>query len=170
MNRFEKDLYDLETAFYLQLLPPVTVAERRQTMLSLIIEYTPLSKSISIIFHAGSRLVKNESFFLVKRDGYRKMSEHAAALLQKYLPNSQCYDNIVKIPVHFETLHKFVKFFEKDIDNWQIEWITKWELKRVFENHHDLLLNIESKSFTDLEIATFFNTFEKKLKQYYTIF
>lgn len=169
-DKFEKELLDLETAFYLQLLPPTHVRERRKTMLSLIVEYSPHGKTVNVIFHGGSCVIKNESFFLMSREGYRKLSEHAAQICQKYLPNSTIIDNMVKIPVNFDSLYKFVNFFEKDTVNWQLEWITKWELKKVFENHHDLLLNIESKGFSDDELVTFLNTFEKNLKKFYTSF
>jgi hypothetical protein len=169
-DKFEKDLLDLETAFYLQLLPPTNVKERRKTMLSLIVEYSPHGKTVNIIFHGGSSIIKNESFFIMSREGYHKLSEHAAQICHKYIPKSELFENIVRIPVNFDSLYKFVNFFEKDTSNWQLEWITKWELRKVFENHHDLLLNIESRSFTDNELVTFLNDFEKSLKKFYTTF
>lgn len=169
-DKFEKDLWDLETAFYLQLLPSTDARERRKTLISIIVEYAPHNKIVNIIFHGGSSIIKNESMFLMKRDGYRKLSEHVAQIFQKYLPNSILTDNMVKIPVNFDSLYKLVNFFEKDTENWQLEWITKWELRKVFENHYDLLLNIESKGFSDNELVTFLNTFEKNLKKFYTSF
>lgn len=165
MNKFEKEIIELERAYYLSFLPPTD--KDRQTMVSIIVEYAPHNNEINLIFHAGSMVFRN-NFFLMKRDGYRKLSELFASILVKYLPHAKQQDNIVKIPVQFSNFYKFLNMFDKT--DWQIEWITKWGIKQAFENHYDLMLNIESRSFSDDGIATFISEFEKKLKKHYTLF
>lgn len=170
VNKFEQELLDLEKKYYLNLLPPSNDSDTckivRKTMVSIILEYTPCNKEICVIFHAGSMLIKNEAFFVMKQDGYRRLSECFANIMHRHITNSKLYENIVKLEMKQNVVQKLIDFFEND-KNWQIEWITKWSVKNVFNNHYDLLLNIESLGFDDSDISVFIEDFERALKRYY---
>ena len=174
MDKFEKDLIDLENAYYLQLLPPYNEHGKRTTMLNIILEYTPCNyytreREVGMLFHAGSTLIRNDSFFILKRDGYKKLCDHAAFVFQKYIKNSKLDGNVIRFPLEKRTFEDVLSFFETD-NKWQIEWITKWEIKNVMQNNYDLVLNVDSIGFKDGEISQFFAAVEQNLKKHFTVF
>jgi hypothetical protein len=166
-NKFEDDLEDLDKIFYQELLP--STSDKRLIILTIVVDYSPYQNQINFVFHGSSSVLKNDAFLTFKREVFRNLSVHVAALFQKYVPNSILNDNVVKIPVNYDQLYKCINFFEKDF-NWNLEWITKWELRKVFADHHDLILTIDSNDITDNDLVSFLTAFEKNLKKHFVIF
>lgn len=78
--------------------------------------------------------------------------------------NLNYYDIAIDLSVARNIIktYQLLKYFEND-SNWDVEWITKWELKKVFNDNLDFMQQITSIELDEKSFVPFITSFENKI-------
>ena len=95
----------------------------------------------------------------------RKYASHFKNMINRFNGGSMEYFDIAIDLSNNRNIIKtyhLLNYFENDT-NWEVEWITKWELKKVFQDNLDFMLQISSIELDTDSFVSFMNNFENKI-------
>lgn len=169
MASFLEKLNELDRNYFNTLLPSIDGKYiKRDTIIKIMLSKTIYDKALKVSVDAGAIVYHNESF-LMKSKGYNNLNAHSLQIIKKHFAKELILEHEDKILLNInlynlEKIDKLINFFEKHSD-WNVDWITKWELKKSFMNDTDFMIQIESKEISDNEIMIFLTEFEKKMNK-----